>query len=346
MLLGCRNASAAAAHSQQQAQKRAGRAASSPKRSSRRPLSAPSGGAAAANCSPCLEPPLFTSHCTHLQSALGPCKRFGGRERAARNLPRSFPSFPRMLVAVIGAGGYTGRACVEQALLQGHHVRWVASPPPPPPPAAAAAAAAACLLLPHGKLAPATCRAVVRDPERCRATYASQPTLTTGSHGLRDLPTPVGERLQIVAGDVTDPASLRAALQGCDGVVYAATSSGWAQLSAFWRTMRTTRPQAVDHQASRCGVVAPPCALQPSWVSGRPAVGSHSKGSAVAPLATADRSPSARRPAPCKRCRRGCGTRQRRRWRPAAPPAAPRPALCSSRPSPPLLRTGARRRGG
>lgn len=86
----------------------------------------------------------------------------------------------------------------------------------------------------------------MRDPERAAACYRTQPTLSGAS--LAGVPR--ADRLELVQGDVTNLESLRTALAGCAGVIYAATSSGWMQLSAFWRTLRTTTPEAVDYQAS------------------------------------------------------------------------------------------------
>lgn len=94
---------------------------------------------------------------------------------------------------------------------------------------------------------------MVRDPDRARAVYRTQPMLTGLS--LRDAQPPVKERLEIVQGDALDRDSLQRALVGCAGVIYAATSSGWTQLSAFWRTMRTTRPEDVDFQVGGKGLL-------------------------------------------------------------------------------------------
>lgn len=79
--------------------------------------------------------------------------------------------------AVIGAGGPTGRKCVEK-------------------------------LLEEKK----TVRAVVRSPEKYKDAF------------------PSSERLSVVKGDVTDEASLEAALKGAKGVIFAA--SGQTYFSA------------------------------------------------------------------------------------------------------------------
>lgn len=59
------------------------------------------------------------------------------------------------------------------------------------------------------------CRAVVRSPDKYKEAFDN----ISVSSGLS---------LDVVAGDVTDPASLQATLRGCDGgVVYAASASSY-----------------------------------------------------------------------------------------------------------------------
>lgn len=83
--------------------------------------------------------------------------------------------------AVLGAGGGTGKACVETLLQQGFR-----------------------------------CKAVVRDPEKARSK---------GLGALETGPDNVGGRLEVVRGDVTQPAGLRQALAGCAGCIFAASGS-------------------------------------------------------------------------------------------------------------------------
>ncbi len=65
-------------------------------------------------------------------------------------------------------------------------------------------------------------RAVVRDPQKAETTFAGQSGATST---LKDVT--VKERLELVKGDVTDPESLKAALAGCKGVVFAASGRGY-----------------------------------------------------------------------------------------------------------------------
>ncbi len=83
----------------------------------------------------------------------------------------------------------------------------------------------------------------MRDPRRATLSFASDPALVERSQQL----------LEVVTGDVTDPQSLRSALAGCSGVIFAATSSGWTQLKAPWRTAHTTNPKDVDCLVIRVG---------------------------------------------------------------------------------------------
>ena len=76
------------------------------------------------------------------------------------------------LIAVLGAGGPTGKLCVQQLLDVGTRVR-----------------------------------AVVRSPATYKGAFAADPAL------------------EIVTGDVTDPESLSAALDGVTGIIFAASSS-------------------------------------------------------------------------------------------------------------------------
>ena len=65
-------------------------------------------------------------------------------------------------------------------------------------------------------------RAVVRDPQKAEACFACETGATTT---LKDVT--VKERLELVKGDVTDPESLKTALAGCKGVVFAASGRGY-----------------------------------------------------------------------------------------------------------------------
>jgi len=76
------------------------------------------------------------------------------------------------LIAVLGAGGPTGKLCVQQLLD-----------------------------------VDASVRAVVRSPDKYKGAFAADPAF------------------EIVKGDVTDLASLSAALEGVTGIVFAASSS-------------------------------------------------------------------------------------------------------------------------
>lgn len=76
------------------------------------------------------------------------------------------------LIAVLGAGGPTGKLCVQQLLEIG-----------------------------------ASVRAVVRSPDNYKGVFAANPAL------------------DVIRGDVTDPESLSAALDGVTGIIFAASSS-------------------------------------------------------------------------------------------------------------------------
>ena len=76
------------------------------------------------------------------------------------------------LIAVLGAGGPTGKLCVQQLLEIG-----------------------------------ASVRAVVRSPDNYKGVFAANPAL------------------DVIRGDVTDPESLSAAIDGVTGIIFAASSS-------------------------------------------------------------------------------------------------------------------------
>ncbi|GAB4813396.1 hypothetical protein N2152v2_000442 [Parachlorella kessleri] len=114
---------------------------------------------------------------------------------------------PQQKFAVVGAGGGAGKACVDTLLQKGLHVR-----------------------------------AVVRDPQKAEATFAGQSGATST---LKDVT--VKERLELVKGDVTDPESLKAALAGCKGVVFAASGRGyWSADSVDFKGVKNVADAAKE----------------------------------------------------------------------------------------------------
>jgi uncharacterized protein YbjT (DUF2867 family) len=112
-------------------------------------------------------------------------------------------------VAVLGAGGKTGREVVAALVAAGD-----------------------------------TARAVVRTPEKHAAAFAA-PAYAAGPG-----------RVEVVAGDVTDRASLDAALAGCDGgAIFAASGSG------YWSANKVDRDGVANAAAAAAAVRAGPLVL-------------------------------------------------------------------------------------